>query len=178
MPVLLTNPRMKIEDLLKRALSNPAVVRRLEEQLHKSKSVVSLLFSKESRAEMQRAIDRDRQPRVFGVNARNGGKDVQLYKREGEKSLTSIVIEAIKDAENPFAALILALIIFPISVVLDLIGLVIALVCPLSPFLRPCAGRCLRIGSSLDYSVCHFCASYSPDIWKLVLFYKYFLGKY
>ncbi|KAL3895467.1 MAG: hypothetical protein SGCHY_004685 [Lobulomycetales sp.] len=76
---------------------------------------------------MQRAINRDRQPRVFGVNARNGGKDVQLYKREGEKSLTSIVIEAIKDAENPFAALILALIIFPISVVLDLIGLVIAL---------------------------------------------------
>jgi hypothetical protein len=88
--------------LLTRSLSNPAVVNRLEEQLYKTRSPVYKLFSEESRHNILQAIESERAG--------------SLSKRDGEKALTAVVIQAIIETNNIFAMLILAIIMFPIAV--------------------------------------------------------------
>jgi hypothetical protein len=95
------NPQSKFTSLLTRSLSNPAVLYRLEEQLYTSKSSIHKLLPDSSRHDILNAIERQR-------NA--------LVKRDGEKSLTAVIIQAIGETDNAFAVLILALLIFPIAV--------------------------------------------------------------
>jgi hypothetical protein len=120
----LKSRQSKLLAYLERALNNPVVARRLEGLVRRQHSSLKMIFSEEQiKLFVARLPENINDPKNKDLIAR--GK--RLVKRDGVNSLTAVVIISMASTESVVAIILLALLVLPITIALDLVGIVIGL---------------------------------------------------